>query len=161
MSIKIVKGNVVDGLLNGEIDYLIHQTNCQGKFSSGVAGEIRKRIPEAYEKYMKYYNMWISRGQKHIPLGDISIGGNVINLHSQLYYGNDGKRYTNYGAMAAGFQDIFYVLQDIDDRMLSGIKVGLPYQIGCGLGGGDWEIVYELIEHCLAPYVKTVVIYEL
>lgn len=161
MSIKIVEGNAVDGLLNGEIDYLIHQTNCQGKFASGIAGEIRKRIPEAYEKYMKYYNMWISRGNKHIPLGDISIGGNVINLHSQLYYGNDGKRYTNYGAMAAGLQDIFHVLQDIDDRMLSGIKVGLPYQIGCRLGGGDWNIVYELIEHCLAPYVKTVVIYKL
>lgn len=28
--IKYIKGNVVDALLNGEVDYLIHQVNSQG-----------------------------------------------------------------------------------------------------------------------------------
>ena len=160
-NIKIVKGNAVDALMNGEIDYLIHQTNCQGKFASGIAGEIRKRLPAAYDAYMKRYNLFRSRGHNHIPLGEISQGGGVINLHSQLYYGYDKKRYTNYGAMATGLQAIFYYLSDYDDRQQRDIIVGLPFGMGCGLGGGDWEIVYELIEHCLAPFVKEVVIYKL
>ena len=161
-NIKIVKGNAVDALMNGKIDYLIHQTNCQGKFAGGIAGEIRKRLPAAYDAYMTCYNRYtFLQGKKHIPLGEISQGGGVINLHSQLYYGYDKKRYTNYGAMAAGLQDIFHYLSNYDERQQKDIAVGIPFGIGCGLGGGDWEIVYELIEHCLAPFVKEVTIYKL
>lgn len=158
--IKIVKGDAITALLNGEIDYLVHQTNCVGGFGSGIAGQIRTRIPEAYQAYIAYYNKWIDRGNKHIPLGDLSTGGKVIHLHSQLNYGR-GKRHTNYGAMASGLCNIFYLLSELESCRQDEITIGLPYLMGCGLGGGEWEVVYELIEHCLAPYVKEVIIYKL
>ncbi|APC44464.1 hypothetical protein [Pseudoalteromonas phage PH357] len=160
MSIRIVKGDAITALLNGDIDYLVHQTNAVGGFGSGIAGQIRKRIPQAYQAYKDNYDFWINQGYDNIPLGNISTGGNVIHLHSQLNYGRSGKRYTNYGAMANGFNYLPEVLYDMDESP-EDIVIGLPYLMGCGLGGGDWNIVYELIEQCLAPNVKEVIIYQL
>lgn len=159
MSIKIVKGDAITALLNGEIDYLVHQTNCVGGFGSGIAGQIRKHIPEAYQSYKENYEFWTGIGKGNIPLGNISIGGKVIHLHSQLNYGR-GERHTNYGAMASGFERMRAILEDMNEYT-DELVIGLPYLMGCGLGGGDWEVVYELIEHCLAPSFKEVIIYKL
>lgn len=163
--IKYIKGNVVDALLNGEVDYLIHQVNAQGKFASGIAGEIRQRIPEAYESYMNMYNVWISRGNKDIPLADFNVSkSGVINLVGQQYYGRDGKRYTNYGALAQGFSCIeeYFRLDGCggDVPLPRNVTLGLP-KIGCGLANGSWEIVEELIQFLLVPYFKEVRVYEL
>ena len=158
--IEIKRGNVVEALISGEIDYLVHCTNSRGKYASGVAGEIRRRIPEAYEAYMKQYNCWVFRGDKHIPLGDLSSAKGVINLCGQLNYGYDKKRYVNYGAIASGFSDLFCYLQDLDSRQSRNIKIGLPL-IGCGLAGGEEEIMMELIEHCLGGIYKSVTVYKL
>lgn len=163
--IKYVKGNVVDALLNNEVDYLIHCCNAQGKYASGVAGEIRQRIPEAYEAYMELYNTWTSRGNRDIPLGDFNISGSrVINLVGQRYYGRDNKRYVNYGALAQGFSGIeecFRMdLTGEDVPYPENITLGLP-KIGAGLAGGDWEVIEELIEFLLVPYFKEIRIYTL
>ena len=157
---KIVKGNAVDALLKGEIDYLVHGTNAQGAYQSGIAGEIRKRIPEAYQAYIKQYQQWIDFGKKSIPLGDLSNGGKVINLCSQQFYGRSGKRYANYGAIASGFCNFYTYLQHIDTRNPRNLKIGVPW-IGAGLGGCEQEIIKELIEHCLNGCYASVIIYEL
>lgn len=159
-NIKIINGDAITALLNGEIDFLVHQSNSVGGFGSGIAGQIRKRIPEAYEAYKENYDKFISHGHKHIPLGSLSYGGGVIHLHSQLNYGR-GKRHTNYGAMACGLEKVYMHVSCYENKDPRETKIGLPYLMGCGLGGGDWEIVYELIEHCLAPSFKEVVIYKL
>tara|TARA_R110000787_G_scaffold44901_1_gene109779 strand:- start:3974 stop:4453 length:480 start_codon:yes stop_codon:yes gene_type:complete len=158
--IEVREGNVVEALLLGEIDYLVHCTNSRGKYASGVAGEIRKRIPEAYTAYMNQCSQWINHGNKHIPLGDLSSAKGVINLCGQLNYGYDKKRYVNYGAVASGFCDLFCYLQDIDSRQSRNIKIGLPL-IGCGLAGGEETIMMELIEHCLGGIYKSVTVYKL
>lgn len=158
--IKVKQGNAVDALLNREIDYLVHSTNAQGKFASGIAEEIRKRIPEAYEAYMKQYNMWKFTGKKSIPLGDLSSSKGVINLCGQEFYGRGGKRYTNYGAIASGLCDLFGYLQDIDTQQPRNTIIGLPL-IGCGLGGAEEEIIMEIIEHCLGDIYKEVIVFKL
>lgn len=157
-NITFKKGNVIDALLNGEVDYLLHCCNAQGKYASGVAGEIRRRIPEAYEAYMNQYDWYKAYGNNSIPLGVLTIKFGVINLVGQKYYGNDGKRYVNYGALSEGFSRVGkeYYCNNLEDKV-----IGIPDMIGCGLAGGDREIVLELIEHCLAPYCKEVVIYQL
>ena len=40
-----------------------------------------------------------------------------------------------------------------------GKKIGLPYKIGCGLAGGDWNVVEKMIVDILDP-VCEVFIYE-
>jgi hypothetical protein len=38
-------------------------------------------------------------------------------------------------------------------------KIGLPYLIGCGLAGGDWHIVEELILNVSYQYSHDIYLY--
>lgn len=144
MAIIYKQGNVVDALINGDVDYIAHCCNAQGVMGSGVAKEIKERVPEAYLAYRR----------SEMSLGDVSCDGGVYNLIAQLNYGYDGKRYVNYGALAACFVRMRMDLWVND-------TIGIPYKMASDRAGGDWDVVLELIEHLVVPYVKDVVIYKL
>jgi hypothetical protein len=59
-------------------------------------------------------------------------------MFAQDGFGTD-KRYTNYFAFAECLSSIKYNLPD-------NIQVYFPWKISCGLGGGNWEIISEMIE---------------
>lgn len=132
-------------LLKSDVDYIVHQVNCQGKMGSGIAKQIRKMYPEVYTAYIEIIEIMYE------PLGFASVTQlenkkhkGVINLFSQVNYGYDGKRYTDYEAFAKG-------LEDIAGRYGKEIKgkIGIPYNIGCGLGGANWKIISTMIEEIL------------
>ncbi len=131
---KIVQGDVLDALENGDVDTVLHVVNCQGVMGSGIALQIKKRFPEAYEKY-KQVELY-----QGLTLGGTSGNDDIVNLHAQDYYGR-GKRHLNYGALA---------------QCLSKVKaiktIGIPYLIGCDRAGGDWEVVKEMIDFILKDY---------
>ena len=116
---------------------------------AGIAEQIRCWYPEVYEKYMKRYEdtIWRGRGTETM-LGTIDVvrlrGSNqcVINMYSQADYGFDRTRYTSYDAFAMA-------LQEIKIEVLTGCTIAFPKFIGCGLGGGNWEIISILIEEIL------------
>ena len=157
-NIKFVKGNAVDALLNGEIDFLLNQVNCQGVYASGIAKEIGGRIPDAKEEYHSYINHpYVNRNQ---ILGDVVVTeSGVVHIFSQEFYGRGGKRYTNYGALAKGLSNLLFRVY-YNTTTKCDTVIGIPDMIGCGLGGGDREIVLELIEHLLS-WAKEVRIYQL
>lgn len=154
--VKYVKGN----LLDSDCDYICHQVNCQGRMGSGIAKQIRERWPEVYTKYRKEYDFWTQQmGRTMSPLGNIDIvrinnsNQSVINMYTQSAYGYDGKRYTSYDAFERALNLIRTYIPD-------DVKIGFPKNIGCGLGGGDWEIISDLIERILGQ-TNDVYIYEL
>lgn len=158
-NINFVKGNAVDALLNGEIDFLLNQVNCQNKYASGIAKEIGEKIPAAKKAYHEYVEYMKEVGSP--MLGDIRSHSGVIHIFGQEYYGRDCKRYTNYGALSNGLSNVFYEIQgDTDYSNPQDKIIGIPDMIGCGLGGADREIVLELIEHLLS-WAKEVRIYSL
>ena len=165
MAIIYRTGNVVDALLNDEVGFIAHCCNAQGVMGSGIAKEIKERIPEAYSAYRKHYEMLQERGTSKHFLGSCVEGGRVLNLIGQEYYGKDKKRYVNYGALASALSHCFHVIQfDVDGENLiypPDVTVGIPFNMASDRAGGDWNIVLELIEHCLANYVKDVIIYRL
>ena len=59
-------------------------------------------------------------------------------MFGQLNYGYDGKLYTNYESLERAFKYI--------SRYLRNKSIAIPYKIGCCRGGGDWNIVYKMIE---------------
>ena len=154
MSIKYVKGDAVEALKNGEVDFLVHCCNAQGVMGSGIAKQIKKEFPDAYNVYRQSY----IRKQK-LPLGSITYSDGVFNLVGQEYYGYDGKRYMNYGAIAKGFNHIKAILMAggfekgllaIHDK--ANYTIAIPYKFACDRAGGDWDIVLELITVLLGPY---------
>lgn len=147
-----VKGN----LLGSDCDYICHQVNCQGRMGSGLAKQIRNWFPEVYESYMD-----ICTDERLAPediLGTIDIVGtnaryDVISIFGQLNYGYDGAQYTSY-------VDFGHALEQIKDYIPEGSKIGFPKNIGCGLGGGNWTVIYNLIAAILGGKFD-VYIYEL
>lgn len=159
-NIKFVEGNAVDALINGEIDFLLNQVNCQNKYASGIAKEISEKIPRAKERYHRMCEEYIGIGRK-VPLGITSMADGVVHIAGQEFYGRDSKRYTNYGALASGIEDVFNVIYCSNyTKSPRECVIGIPDMIGCGLGGADREIVLELIEHLLS-WAKEVRVYSL
>lgn len=128
-------------LLKVETDIICHQVNCQGVMGSGVAKQIRDRYPEVYEKYSKLctkyrYNTSILLGSTQTIIVENKY---IINIFAQDRYGYD-KCYTDYNALEKAFMQI----EDYAGKKY--FKVAVPYKIGCGRGGGDWNKVYNILE---------------
>ena len=128
----------VDGDLVKETQYRIfcHQVNCKGVMGSGIAKQIKETYPEVYRAYREYEPKALGEIQK-VKTHDDRI---CINMFAQDGYGRD-KCYTDYWAFEACLERIAL------DLMLKNIKepVAFPYKIGCGMAGGDWNIVKHII----------------
>lgn len=138
---KHTKGNLLNALSEDapiQCDYIAHVCNAQGKYSAGLAKQIRAAYPSAYKAYIDAYERYGSEGM----LGKVIMAkySPVLNMVAQRFYGRDGKRYLDYG----------YLLECLLKVQLhfcsSGGKVGIPEYLGCGLAGGDWDVVQEIVQ---------------
>ena len=142
---------VIDkSLFESNQDIIGHQVNCQGVMNSGIAKEMKK-LPNVYEEYK---NKCIN---KEDILGDLQVveykeGKFVANIFGQYYYGTD-KRYTDYDALKKSLNSLK------EYAIKKGLSVALPYNIGCGLAGGDWKVVSTIIKETFNDY--PIVLYRL
>lgn len=154
---KYIKGNLLDH--DGPI---AHGVNTQGKMNSGVAKAIREKYPDIYDEYVSYIKYQIEEKGRD-PLGACSqyrdAKGHtlVYNMFTQDKYGYDGKRYVSYKAVKESFDLLNYLAQTPRfGRALN--PVGIP-KIGAGLGGGDWEVIEQIIDE-VTPHIE-IWVYEL
>lgn len=148
--VKYVKGN----LLDSDCTYICHQVNCQGRMRSGIAKQIRERWPIVYQKYEYQCEMFSPEELLGtFDIVNVDDGRMVVNIFGQLNYGYDGKQYTDYKAFRRALTIFSYLPP-------KGATIGFPKNIGCGLGGGDWEVISALIEDILGKDFN-VYIYEL
>lgn len=129
-------------LLDSFAQILVHQVNCQCTMGSGLAKIIKDRYPVVFQEYIEFSNSFEVAYQRlgEINIVKISRKQAVCNLFGQFKYGSDGKRYTSYDALVDGFTKLR------DFCVEKGVKsIAIPKNIGCGLGGGDWNIVYAII----------------
>lgn len=154
MPITYKDGNAVSALIDGEIDCLLHVCNNKGVMGSGIALEIKNRIPDAYQGYK---SAQVANDMK-LDLGSVSFGwcgrknhdtGMVCNMVAQDGYGK-GIKHLSYGALSDCLRRF---------KVLSVDTVGIPYKMGADRAGGDWEIVLELVEYFLQDF--NVVVYKL
>lgn len=139
--IKIIDGD----LLDSTADIICHQVNCQGKMNSGVAKQIREKYPEVFRAYQSLCNTYVKC--KDSLLGDCQVvethdGRYIANLFGQLWYGYDGKQYTDLQALKRSM----IKLRNICNLSLENITVAIPYKLGACRGGANWEDVYSIIE---------------
>lgn len=126
---------------NHEIDIIIHQCNSFGVMGAGIAKQIASKYPEVAEKEKDFCkNPKYAFGKNCIV--NTNDGRVVINMHSQFRYGTK-QRQTNYDALRNCLQ---LLLRYYLPHQSQNAVIGLPYKIGCGLGGGDWETVNSIIQ---------------
>lgn len=131
---------------------IVHSVNCIGAVG-GLAGAIARKWPKNAEEYRAH----VKRQKLPIMLlgsvFEVNVAHNVIvaNLFGQNNVGTR-ERQTEYSALIAGFKTIagvaFYGNDKISDYFNSRNTVEdiyIPYKIGCGLGGADWNVVEEIL----------------
>lgn len=159
MITKYIKGDITET----ELDYIVHGVNCRNTMGSGVARALFERWDEVKLEYHDFYNKMLKMGRTtpenllgayhFVFTEDIDKFNEtpvVINAFTQLDYGYDGKRRIDYEAIAKIFESL--------NEKLEGETIAIP-KIGCGLAGGNWEIVSRIIDDA-TPDVE-VWVYEL
>lgn len=149
MPIKLIQGS----LFTTECEVIAHGCNTTGGFGSGVAGQIAKRWPRVRDAYLKKYNS--EAGWK---LGDIQLVYStdmmafpvIANIATQEKFGYDGALYADYQAIEKGFTR---VLRYCDNN---GYSVAAP-RVGCGLAGGDWNTVFDILVEVSAKYENVLI----
>ena len=142
--------NYVTGdLLGATQRVIIHGCNAQGVMGSGVARQIRQRWPNVYEVYALRHRVFGLGLGEIVPVATLD-GRIIVNCITQDGFGRDGRRYVDYDA-------IDRCLALVNDRVQGweATEVAMP-RIGAGLGGGDWEVIEQIVLRNATNFVPVV-----
>lgn len=139
LTIQFIKGDA----LSVPCDMVCHQTNCLGVMGGGIALQVKKQYPFVYEQYAKKCK------EEKALLGTsqliccVAEGKIIANLFGQNGIGNVGCQ-TDYEAFRTAYESALVKLYN-HNKPASELVVAVPYKIGCGLAGGDWNIVQNIL----------------
>lgn len=159
--IKVINGSI----LNAKTDFIMHQVNCQSVMGSGVAKVLRDFDEGIYNHYKivsehrKLHNIPLLGDNDYYWIMNHNNQQCIVSMFAQDKYGYDGNQYTDYEAFRTCLRQFKASwsawVEDIDknnNKILRRTSVALPYNIGCGRGGGDWEKIYLIIKEELIDY---------
>ena len=135
--IKYVKGDIV----KSKYPVFCQQVNCKGVMGSGLAKQIRDKYPGVYESYRVAHESGrdILGSNHYVYLDD---GRVCVCMYAQNEFGRD-KQYTDYKAFLACLNGLEKFCKWYAEKYTT---IAFPYKIGCGLGGGDWTVISDMIE---------------
>lgn len=127
-------------LLKAEETVIAHQVNCFG-VAGGLAAHVFDKWPYAENDYMQMVhraNPWALLGMAQLT-GQQKDGHIICNLYGQYHPGADYRPEELEKALA--------ILGEQAKAM--GWSVALPYKLSCGICGGDWNEVLQIIERTM------------
>ena len=169
--LKYVQGDLLKAATSGRLNVIAHQANCFCKGRRGIAPLIFKTFPGS-----KFVDDQTDVGGWY-KMGDLSHAFNyaenspddpiwVFNLYGQYHFDQYSKDYgTRYWALGKALEKMAMVIETRKSLHHSWtgsttLEVGFPL-IGCGLAGGDWEIVEEMIKYAFRNSNVNISIYTL
>ena len=142
-----VKGD----LLHAKVDLIIHQCNCVTIKSHGLSEQIAKKFPFA-DIYSKRQARSKNIAMVYDTPGDLVISRSVnapiiVGLLGQIGPGKPFRWASTYKfdpKTDTPEQRLVYFKQGLDKLLTICLEekitsIGFPFQIGCGLAGGDWN----------------------
>lgn len=132
-------------ILQSDANIIVHQVNCMGVMGAGLAKQIRDKYPLVYNMYRSYCDVASS---KRPPMGKAQIipvnrGQYIANCFAQIDYRRSGQDIclTDYNALRTALKTVREFAVDMNAK-----TVALPFWLGCGLAGGNWAIVRDIID---------------
>lgn len=145
MTIKTINANILDA----SEDIIVHQVNCLGVMGAGLAKQIKSKFPVVFKDYKTFVNnsnnllgknlMVVSDGSDIIKYKKNSGLKIISNLFAQENIARSEKQ-TDEIAFEKAFGHL------IAFAKINNYSIAIPYGIGCGLGGGDWNKIYKTIK---------------
>lgn len=146
MTLKIVKGNLLDMADEGDFDIIVHGCNCFHKMGGGIARQIAKRWPEVYKADLQTeYASQEKLGTWSSYLLDN--GTVIVNGYTQfeISIGQDVFEYESFRKLLKALPMNYPLAK----------RYGLPW-IGCGLAKGNKEQIALIIEEELGDMATIV-----
>lgn len=170
---KEIKGDLIKLALNGEFDVIAHGCNCFCTMGAGIAvpmakvffandmpleksnfsGDINKLGNIEYQFITSTGTGLRKSNPNDLYVGDILVI--VVNCYTQYMY---GRNHVDGVDIPLDYEALTLCMKKIN-HTFKGQHIGLP-QIGCGLAGGDWERVKQIIQKELLDCNVTIVIYD-
>ena len=129
---------------------IVHCCNSLGAWGAGFVVPLGKRYPSAKEEYKKFIEE--NKGKSilgevnEVPVGEHLYVENLIG-QSFLYKKPNGEIPCNYIAIETGFLNIitkWFSYNSTIHKDNQNFSIHMP-RIGCGLAGGDWQTIEEII----------------
>lgn len=133
-------------VLKSGADVIAHQVNCMGVMGGGIAKQIRELYPIVYNEYRdicaKSRDGLDLLGLSHwVQIDDTHY---IVNMFGQHGFGNIDC-YTIYPALRVALMHTVRICEYLAIKKNDTVRLAMPWKIGCGLAGGDWDIVYKMI----------------
>jgi len=148
MTLEFVNGDILDSKSN----VIVHSVNHRGIMGSGLAKQIKTKYPDITSAYVHACNnntfRWIMKTGYVYYWTVFERDGTpkqIASVFGQEHYGTD-RRHTNYISLINGLVSVF------ENAEYAGYSVAIPFGIGCGLGGGSWDIVLTMIKDAMKYY---------
>ena len=156
----MIKEYIKGSILDAPQKYIAHGVNCQNVMGSGVARVLFEKYPtvkSAYHEQMEY-DLGLYEHSSSL-LGDYHLveqidGKIIVNMLTQDYYGYDGSKYVS----CDGIQKAFECFAESYGAGIPGASIAIP-KIGCGLAGGNWDIVSRIIDDATGDDLDVYVYY--
>lgn len=134
--VKEVQGD----LLKQPVDIIAHQTNCVGVMGAGIALQIKKQLltSDEFNKYVRICKEQGSELMGKTQLLEAPDGRIIANCFGENIPTGKGKD-TDYDALMHSIAKVRNYAKN------GNLKVGVPGLMGCGLAGGDWRIVRDIL----------------
>lgn len=144
---------IVGDLLDIKGGILAQVVNNRRVMGAGLAKQIALKWPKVKQAYILEDNtlgecrvVWIKLNPARVityPFSDKGLG--IANLYAQdglnlTGEGRHWKRRLHYGHLVTCLTHLQFL------HYAEGLPIYIPYQMGCGLAGGDWGTVLELIQ---------------
>lgn len=163
-----ITGNLITEAKKGNFDVIAHGCNIYCSMGAGIAPQMAQYFgADKYPLEMKPFMGDINKlGQIEWRWIDLETGEHrnkrsknhtlaVVNCYTQE---NFGKNHEGGDAIPLDYEALTLCLRKMNHEF-KGMKIGLP-QIGCGLAGGDWTRVKQIIQEELTDVDVIVVIYD-
>lgn len=142
---QIIEGDILQVFDKADEAFLLHGVSCQPVLHAGLA----KQIIAEYPSLLTYHRLTIrncssldsllGRCTFYQTLLTTDKTKSIVNLYQQIDVGRS-IRQIDYDAFRSCLE---YFKKG---RLRDDIPVYIPKNIGCGLAGGQWSIVLEIIE---------------
>jgi O-acetyl-ADP-ribose deacetylase (regulator of RNase III) len=127
---------------------LVHGCNARGRMGKGIAAQIKKKFPAAFQVYEAAYR---AQGLKLGSITHAEVGSrlHIVNAVTQDHWHHPDPAFVlaDYEAIESAFR----LVRDIAHA--NSLPVHFPL-IGCGLAHGDWTEVAPRIERALGPDIE-------
>lgn len=125
---------------------ICHQVNCALVMGAGLAKQLRRKWPQVYNIY-KNIPVPLEQRLGHCQMIKINTGLYVANLFGQFGY-NSHIMCTSYEALGQAIQG----LNEWHKGCYATLPIYIPYKMGCGLAGGNWDTVQSILFNNLQNY---------